>query len=293
MKIGLLASGGLGFKLLKHLSVKHQIEFVFTDAGSDAIVDFANRSSYPVFIGNPRKGRCTAFVADKEIDVLVSINYLFLIESDLIQLPSKLAFNIHGSLLPRYRGRTPHVWAIINNERETGITAHVIDENCDTGRILAQEKIPILPNDTGYTILNKFAEVYPKLVDKVFDLVSMNDFEGIAQDEIQATYFGKRTPEDGEIDWDWYRERIQNWIRAQAPPYPGAFSYYQGERIIFRSSKASSVGYHYEQKNGTILHTNPLTIKTSNGALEVEIICPDMEISFETGELFKSSTDLK
>jgi methionyl-tRNA formyltransferase len=287
MKLGILASGNLGLKILEYISGEHNIEFVFTDSGSISIQAFARRKGLPLFIGNPRNGRCSDFIADKQIDILASVNYLFLIESELINLPSKLAFNIHGSLLPRYRGRTPHVWAIINNEQETGVTAHVMDENCDTGHILAQARIPILPEDTGASLLEKLTEKYPELVEKVIEMVYKNNFEGIPQDESMATYFGKRSPTDGEINWNWYRDRIQNWIRAQAPPYPGAFSFYKDEKVVFKSSKPSPVGFHYGQQNGTILQVSPLTIKTPNGAIEVDTVSLERTILFEKGGAFE------
>ena len=156
MKIGLLASGKLGYSALKHLVAKEQLVFVLTNIDSKEIIQYCKKSDIPVYIGNPRNGRVKEFLKDMEIEVLISINYLFLIDENLIQLPRKLAFNIHGSLLPKYRGRTPHVWAIINNEKVTGVTAHVIDSGCDTGDIIEQIEVSIDSKDTGADILNKY-----------------------------------------------------------------------------------------------------------------------------------------
>src|SRR5690606_30041161 len=107
------------------------------------------------------------FIAKNKCEILISINYLFLIESDIINSSKGLAFNIHGSLLPKYRGRTPHVWAIINGEVFTGITAHIIDKRCDSGDILEQIKIPIALDDTGGSILKKYEVEYLPLIEKV------------------------------------------------------------------------------------------------------------------------------
>src|SRR5690606_38202127 len=114
-----------------------------------------------LFIGNPRNGRGHAFLKNYSFDVLLSVNYLYLIEEDLIKMPRRFAINLHGSLLPKYRGRTPHVWAIINGEKKTGVTAHLITKGCDEGPIVSQIQIPIEIQDTGNDILNKFKQKYP------------------------------------------------------------------------------------------------------------------------------------
>lgn len=136
MNLALFVSGGLGFKVLNHLKKsKHSVQCVFTDSNSSEIIDTANDEQLPIFTGNPRNERAIKFFDAYEIDIILSINYLFLIERSLFS-KAKLAVNIHGSLLPKYRGRTPHVWAIINNEPKTGVTAHLIDDGCDTGDII-------------------------------------------------------------------------------------------------------------------------------------------------------------
>lgn len=269
MRLGVLVSGNLGIVILNVLMGNYEICFVMTDKSSKNIQETCVQKRIHLFIGNPRNGNCTSFIADKEIDILISINYLFIIDYDLINLPKKLAFNIHGSLLPKYRGRTPHVWAIINNEEFTGITAHILDENCDTGDILEQKTIPIDKRDTGADILLKFQKEYPILIKNVLTAIEKNIINPTAQNEIFATYFGKRTPEDGEIDWNWHKERINNWIRAQAYPYPGAFTFQGTEKIIIDEIDFDSYGYLQDMPNGQILTLNPLRIKTPNGVVIV------------------------
>jgi len=269
MKLGLLCSGGLGLKVLDYLFGSNKPVFVFTDRGSIDIIKYCEIKKISLFVGNPRDGKSGDFINNKEIDLLISINYLFIIESTLINLPKILAFNIHGSLLPKYRGRTPHVWAIINNETKTGITAHCIDDGFDTGDIIDQVEISIECNDTGADILKKFGDLYIPIVDAVLKKVELKSLRPEKQDETKATYFGKRTPDDGQIDWSWQKERIRNWIRAQSNPYPGAFTYYDSKKIIIDEIRYSDCGYNSSQKNGTILSVRPLIIKTPNGAIEI------------------------
>lgn len=272
MKIAFLVSGGLGEFVLSHFIKKYDLSFVLTDNGSENIENICNTHNIPVYKGNPRKPEIVGFLKEKSCDVIVSVNYLFIIDEKVIKLAKGLCFNVHGSLLPKYRGRTPHVWAIINNERETGITAHVIDKGCDTGDILKQIKVKIDKEDTGASILEKYKGLYIPLVESVLSDFVQDSLTFIKQDESKATYFGKRTPEDGRIDWNWSVERIINWVRAQAYPYPGSFTYYNKNKIIIDKVTKSDYGFHNEVENGTIILLNPLIVKCCNSALKIELL---------------------
>lgn len=272
MKIAFLISGGLGFTVLNHFSKSCNISFVLTDKNSVDIIGLCETNQIDFFVGNPRKKNINSFIKNKDCDVIASVNYLFLIEKNIIDLAKGLCFNIHGSLLPKYRGRTPHVWSIINNELYTGITAHIIDEGCDTGAIIDQIRIPIEKFDTGATILNKYKNQYIPLIESVLHKFQNRSLTFTIQDETKATYFGKRTPDNGRINWEWQVERIFNWVRAQADPYPGAFTYYKNEKLIIDSVEKSELGFDSCLANGTILSTSPLIIKCSNSALEIKSI---------------------
>ncbi|MCZ2481744.1 methionyl-tRNA formyltransferase [Aquirufa nivalisilvae] len=274
MRLGLLVSGGLGAEILIKIGEIHDIVFVFTDRLSSEIQDYANLHSIPIFVGNPRNESTSTFIKDKSIDVLVSVNYLYIIDNQLIGHPSKFAINIHGSLLPKYRGRTPHVWAIINNESETGITAHVIDEGCDTGPILEQIQVRIESEDTGNLILEKYKKLYFPILKDVLTKIESGSYQLTQQDDSLATYFGKRTPEDGQINWNWQRERIRNWVRAQAFPYPGAFCYLNGKKLIIDELVFVERGFHFDQPNGQIVSVNPILVKTPNGVVQLKQVRP-------------------
>jgi methionyl-tRNA formyltransferase len=267
---GILASGNLGYLSLLFIEEKYIIDFIFTDLKSDEIINFASKRNIPVFIGNPRDGKAINFLKNKKVDYLISINYLFIIENDLINFPEKFAINIHGSLLPKYRGRTPHIWSIINNEKETGITAHILTEMCDRGDIIHQESILIEDNITGNELLEKYKLLYPNFICKVLEKIHGENIKFIKQDENLATWFNKRTPKDGQIIWSWQKERIYNWVRALSEPYPGAYSFYENEMIIIDKIEKSNFGFCQDIENGEILKGgyNPI-IKTSNGAIKI------------------------
>ena len=193
---------------------------------------------------------------------------------DVISFPKFYAINFHGSLLPKYRGRTPHIWAIINGEKTCGITAHLIEEGCDTGPIVLQHEVEISPEDTGQMILEKYKQIYPNIVKQVIGKVRDNKLVFFEQDNSKATFFGKRTPNDGKINWSWQKSRINNWIRAQAGPYPGAFTFYKGKKIIVDKIDFTDIGFDYAFKNGTILKVidNIPFVKTPNGVVKLSKI---------------------
>jgi methionyl-tRNA formyltransferase len=274
MKIGVLASGDLGHHILEVLYKLYDLEFIATNQKSKEIIDLAAEQNVPVFIGNPREGRLLEFLEDKSCDIILSINYLYLIERDIVCFPKRYAINFHGSLLPKYRGRTPHVWAIIKGEKKCGITAHLIDEGCDTGPIIIQQEVEIIEDDTGQNILEKYKYLYPVLVKEVLSKVERNNIELTIQDETKATFFDKRTPIDGMIDWSWQIIRINNWVRAQSHPYPGAFTFYEGEKIIVDKIDVTTIEFEPLLKNGTIIKVvdNIPYVKTPNGIVKLSKI---------------------
>ncbi|NCI49068.1 methionyl-tRNA formyltransferase [Sediminibacterium roseum] len=283
---GLLVSGELGALCLSNISDEQDVHFVLTDKKSEKIVQMCAEKNIPVFAGNPRNGKAAAFLSERKVDVILSINYLFIIERDVIDHSVQYAINIHGSLLPKYRGRTPHVWAIINNEKETGITAHLINDGCDTGDIVYQESLPIHQTSTGFDVLGSFFERYPIIVKKLIGMLEAGKLVTTAQDESKATYFGKRTPEDGAINWIWQKERIYNWVRALAKPYPGAFTYYNDQKIIIHKVAFDAAGFEYTDPDGLIVSGGEQpVIKTSNGCIRLEELEANAGIVFKKGEV--------
>jgi methionyl-tRNA formyltransferase len=164
-------------------------------------------------------------------DFLFSFYYRMMLKAELLAIPGRGAYNMHGSLLPKYRGRVPINWAIIRGETETGATLHEMTVKPDAGRIVDQEAVAILPEDLAIDVFHKvtgaaervLARSLPKLV------------EGSAvlrpQDLASGSYFGGRKPGDGRIDWSKPAQQIHDLVRAVAPPYPGAFTECEGRRL--------------------------------------------------------------
>ena len=269
MKVGYFGSGHLGFHCLEQVFYKDSPVFIFTDRKSDKIINFAKNNDIPFFVGNPRNEDAEKFIKTLKAEVLFSINYLFVLDHHVLNTAPEYSINIHGSLLPKYRGRSPHIWAIINGEPEAGVTAHFIDSECDAGGIILQEKIPIEDFYTGQDLLDIYFGIYPQMITKIQSLITSKQLVVQNQDSSKATYFSKRNPDDGAISWDWQKERIYNWVRALSDPYPGAFTYYNGRKIILDNIKCSEQGFSDSMPNGLILSIRPFTVKTPNGAIEV------------------------
>ena len=187
-------------------------------------------------------------VSECQPDYIFSFYYRQMLGQQLLDIPTKGAFNLHGSLLPQYRGRVPVNWAIIHGEKECGVSLHAMEIKPDAGNLLAQAAVSILRNDTAYDVFQKLKcasenlliEVIPEmLADRIFE-TPLNLAEG--------SYYSGRKPEDGRINWRMSAGDIHNLIRAVAPPYPGAFfdiakhhvevlgSYIRGERARFNES---------------------------------------------------------
>ena len=206
----------------------------------------------------------------------------------MLDHPDLFSINLHGSLLPKYRGRTPHVWSIINGEKETGITAHLMEKGCDTGDIILQKRIPITSQITGAKILHEFERIYPEMVLDILKKINQNGIIRIKQDEEKATWFGKRTPEDGRINWDWQKERIHNWVRAQAFPYPGAFTKLDDKKVIIDKVEFSDYGFDQRMENGLVLRTNPyIMVKTPNGVIELTTVRNIEELNVREMDILK------
>lgn len=162
-------------------------------------------------------------------DFLFSFYYRRMLAPQLLAMAPRGAFNMHGSLLPKYRGRVPVNWAIIHGATETGATLHYMVAKPDAGDIVAQTAVPILPDDTAREVFDKVTLAAELTLHRVLPALIAGTAPRIPQNLSQGSYFAGRRPEDGRIDWTWPAARIHNLVRAVAPPYPGAFTAVAGQ----------------------------------------------------------------
>jgi methionyl-tRNA formyltransferase len=156
-------------------------------------------------------------------DFMFSFYYRQMLGEPLLRAASRGAYNMHGSLLPRYRGRVPVNWAVLNGERATGATLHVMTARPDAGAIVAQQAVPILPDDTAVEVFRKVTVAAEIALDRALPQLLAGNAELKAQNLGQGSYYGRRTAADGAIDWSAGTARVHNLVRAVAPPYPGAY----------------------------------------------------------------------
>ncbi|MBF0298882.1 MAG: formyltransferase [Oligoflexia bacterium] len=176
----------------------------------------------------------------KEInpEYIFSFYYRQMLKADILKLATKGAFNMHGSLLPKYRGRVPVNWAIIKGETQTGATLHVMNEKPDNGPIVDQQSIPILESDSSLDVFNKITVAAEITLYRALPAIVDGSANFISQDLKQGAYFGGRKAEDGEINFNKSSAKeIHNLVRAVTYPYPGAFAFIRGKKLIIWKTK--------------------------------------------------------
>lgn len=164
-------------------------------------------------------------------DFLFSFYYRRMLSGELLAAAPRGAFNLHGSLLPKYRGRAPVNWAILRGERETGATLHEMVAKPDAGRIVDQQAVPIQPDDTAIDVFRKVTVAAEIVLDRSLPALVAGTAALRSQDLSAGSYFGGRGPEDGRIDWGQPARAVHDLVRAVAPPYPGAFCDVAGRRL--------------------------------------------------------------
>jgi methionyl-tRNA formyltransferase len=169
-------------------------------------------------------------------DFIFSFYYRNMLKPELLACAKRGAYNLHGSLLPKYRGRVPVNWAVLNGETQTGATLHQMVTKPDAGAIAAQQAVPILPDDTAFEVFQKVVVAAELALDKVLPSILDGSVKLFAQDLASGSYYGGRKPEDGRIQWQQSAQQIHNLVRAVAPPYPGAFTEIHGKSLrVLRS----------------------------------------------------------
>jgi methionyl-tRNA formyltransferase len=170
-------------------------------------------------------------------DYLLAFYYRSMLPPQLLQLARWGALNMHGSLLPQYRGRAPVNWAIANGETRTGATLHYMVARPDAGPIVAQEAVAIGPNDHALAVSMAVAAAAAHILSSTLPAMALGPPPGRPMDLAAGSYFGGRTPEDGRIQPEWPGMRVHAMIRAVAPPFPGAYVAVGKRRVVFVSSR--------------------------------------------------------
>lgn len=206
-------------------------------------------------------------------DLILVIGWTRLLAKELLTMPRLGAIGFHASLLPRYRGRAPVNWAIINGERETGNTMFFLDEGVDTGDVIAQRAIRISEEDDCATLYEKVAVSATEMLRENLPLLKEGRAPRHPQDHSLATVMPRRRPEDGRIDWRRSTRELYDWVRALTHPYPGAFTDIGGRRLHVWRARCGAIG----ESNSSVRHPgrihgvteDSLVVETGDGLLEL------------------------
>jgi UDP-4-amino-4-deoxy-L-arabinose formyltransferase/UDP-glucuronic acid dehydrogenase (UDP-4-keto-hexauronic acid decarboxylating) len=231
--------GITGLEALKNAGFAIQAIFTHEDNPAEncwfsSVANWGTKNGIQVFSPeNINHPDWTAMISDLGPDTIFSFYYRYLLNDDILRIPNAGAYNLHGSFLPAYRGRAPVNWVIVNGEKETGVTLHRMVARADAGDIVGQRRVAIAFEDTAHTLFQKLQDAASLLLKELLPLIKEGRAPRIVQDLSKGSYFGRRCPEDGRIDWRWPSLRIYNLIRGVTEPYPGAFAHMpDGGKVI-------------------------------------------------------------
>lgn len=221
--------------LMPKCNVQGVVRNVDTESSSDdLVVSLAQKADIPIFTDISQK-EIKSLILKFQPDCVVVSSYNQILPPSLIELSTFI--NVHYSPLPHYRGRANVNWAIINDEPCAAITIHRISPELDEGNILFQQLIPIRFDDTVTDIYDRLNEIQGQNLGEIV-FKALYGYAGIPQNNAEATYCCTRLPEDGEINWSASTRSIDCFIRALVSPFPGAFTYFQGQKLLVWQAKS-------------------------------------------------------
>jgi methionyl-tRNA formyltransferase len=242
-----------GFKTLQSLiELDHDVVLAVTHPASEqsykaifsqSVEELAADHDIPVHITEGVDAETIDLVKRAEPDVIVVNSWYSWIPPELYNLPPLGTLNLHDSLLPKFTGFSPVLWALISGESEFGLTVHRMDDGLDTGDILVQHALPIGPTDTGTELVMRAMDLIPGALRDALGALESGTAVWRPQNKADRTYFHKRSERDSLIDWDWPAADLERFVRALSDPYPRAFTFYRGERIEVLAARVSEARY--------------------------------------------------
>jgi UDP-4-amino-4-deoxy-L-arabinose formyltransferase/UDP-glucuronic acid dehydrogenase (UDP-4-keto-hexauronic acid decarboxylating) len=265
--------------LLRH---GFEVPLVFSHADDPAenrwfgsVPDFCRERGIPVRLAeNVNEPPWPAAVREAAPDYLFSFYYRSMLKEEILAAPRLAALNLHGSLLPKFRGRAPVNWVLVKGEAETGVTLHVMEVKPDAGDIVGQIPVPIAFEDTALTLFGKMEEAAAALLDGLLPKLAKGEIPRRPNEIGKGSYFGGRRPEDGRIDWTAPALAIYNLVRAVTRPYPGAFSTVGGSPLrVWRAMPLPLPAGAPAQPPGTPVALDGATaVATGDGLLRLDEI---------------------
>jgi len=222
-----------------HPTSDHAYETIW----SDSVEDLARSNGIPVHLAKRPDADLIAAVENAAPDIIVANNWRTWLPRELYDWPKHGTLNLHDSMLPKFTGFSPVIWAVISGESEVGLTAHRMDEGLDTGDVLLQRAHPIGPHDTGTDLVKATIDLIPEVLVESLDLIEAGTATWTPQNLADRTFFHKRAEIDSLINWNWPAEDIERFVRALSDPYPNAYTFYRGQRLRILEASVSQCRY--------------------------------------------------
>lgn len=259
-----------------------------------SVYELAKKHQLPVFRPEKITSQIAEEIIDLKPDLIYSIYFRRLIPMEILNSAPLGAYNLHGALLPKYRGQTCINWAVVNGETKTGATLHKMTKAADAGDIVEQRSITIAPLETAIEVFHDISRITYDIIASSYLPLTTNTAKLQPQDDSQATTFPRRRPKDGEIHWSDSTAKIFNLIRGVTHPFPGAFTTINGERLLIWWALPSPM-QPITKVPGTVLCTDPVIIQTGDGCLELKSVQleGEKEVEATTSGLFKVGTVLE
>ncbi len=277
MRIVYVGCKFIGYECLKHLFKKDENVVSVYTLHPDLKDKTAGFKSFDPLMGDKdiqyykikdiNENEVVKNIKEENPDIIIQVGWSQIIKEEIINLPPKGTVGFHASPLPKFRGGAPVNWAIIKGKKEWATTFFYMDTDVDSGDIIGQKKLNIDFEDTVKDVYEKVTLKDIELLEEYLPLLKEGEAPRKPQDDSEATYVERRKPEDGVIDWTKSSYEIYNWIRALTHPYPGAFTFYDGKKVLIWDSKASEKESH--RKPGTIVNMSSegIEVSTSDGIL--------------------------
>lgn len=210
---------------------------------SDSVAELAEEHGVPVLLRDrPDDEELLSRLKEADPDIIVATNWRTWIPPRVFELPRHGTLNVHDSLLPKYAGFAPLIWALLNDEKEVGVTAHLMSADLDAGDIVLQRVVPVGPADTTTDLFHRTVALFGPITVDGLALIASGRTDWTPQDRSQASFFHKRADLDCRIDWTWPAEDIERLVRAQCDPYPSAWTHHRGERVrVTRASVSKGI----------------------------------------------------
>ncbi|OBK94255.1 methionyl-tRNA formyltransferase [Mycobacterium asiaticum] len=257
-----------------HPASEHSYKAIF----SASVEELAREHGIPVHLTDRVDAETIDRVRRAEPDVIVVNSWYTWMPAELYDLPPHGTLNLHDSLLPKFTGFSPVLWALISGETEFGLTVHRMDDGLDTGDILVQHALPIGPTDTGTELVMRGMDLIPGALAEALSALESGTGVWRPQNKAERTYYHKRSQRDSLIDWSWPAADLERFVRALSDPYPRPFAFYRGERIEVLEARISEARYGgtpgrvIVQEGGGAVVSGPEAFRGRNRALVVTLV---------------------